>query len=231
VSDVFARTLDDSVIKSGPQPIVRVNLPPQVNRPGQALSAATPHSRPQSPVDAPFWNPPEQPSSNSPFWNPPERSSSNPSFLNHLQPLSQYTASSRPQRSRSYTPQRKKKTYQHYPPSPPGLSRSSQPQLNETSPVSGGPAPHDNRCLGCYVWSKDCIQLENGRRILTPSGLPWCVQCRRNGTLRCFPVSDQDRARLNSRCLPCVADHATGYDCGDRPCRRCNQRNTTKWCR
>jgi hypothetical protein len=93
-------------------------------------------------------------------------------------------------------------------------------------PLRQPPYELDARCLGCYVWDKPCVQKENGTRILTKFGQPWCAECRKNNTSRCFPATPEDRARLTRRCVVCVADHTSGHDCSPEhisPCPRCQR--------
>jgi hypothetical protein len=93
-------------------------------------------------------------------------------------------------------------------------------------PLRQPPYELDARCLGCYVWDKPCVQKENGTRILTKFGQPWCAECRKNNTSRCFPATPEDRARLTRRCVVCVADHTSGHDCTPEhisPCPRCQR--------
>jgi hypothetical protein len=114
----------------------------------------------------------------------------------------------------------------------PEPSRSTVPE--PSGPAVSKPArPDADRCLGCHVWDKVCIQEELGKRILTSTGQPWCVECRKNNMSRCFPTTPEDRERLDQRCVPCVADHTAGYDCGPtyhRPCPRCQERRTIWAC-
>jgi hypothetical protein len=126
-----------------------------------------------------------------------------------------------------------------------GQARSLQAQFASPSSSSVGSLsldpvtvpepsrPDVDRCLGCHVWDKVCIRNEDGRRVLTGTGQPWCVECRRKNMSRCFPVTSEDRARLDRRCAPCVAEHTAGYDCSPthiRPCPRCQQSNTSSAC-